>query len=417
MRFTKALTHLSLFVFLCTSLSCASIQQTPLSKTINKTSVHQAMKKVTDWQMARFNNKTYLFEGYDKGAHMAPTDESSHPQGWVYASFYVGMARMAELESSMGNDKYSEQLLDIAKHRKYLFAPRIYNADDYAIGQLYLDLYKKYPNEDMLTPLKVIFEIILQTPSTTTLTYEDVTQTSVHDGKLLQDEFGNRKFQLRPCKNRWCWADALFMGPPVWINLSKVTGDKRYLEFADKELWETVNLLWDDKDHLFFRDSRFFDKREANGEKVIWARGVGWVAAGLARILEHFPKEHPSRAKYEDIFRKMMTRLAQAQQSDGLWRPSVLDPETQPFKETSGTGLMAFAFASGINQGILDKKTFMPVVTKAWSALVDAVQPNGKLGWVQQIGDSPDNVSAEDTQIYATGAFLLTGSELYKLAK
>jgi rhamnogalacturonyl hydrolase YesR len=234
---------------------------------------------------------------------------------------------------------------------------------------------------------------------------------------LLQDFFGNRQFQLRPCKNRWCWADALFMGPPVWINLSKVTGDKRYLEFADKELWETVNLLWDDKDHLFFRDTRFFDKREPNGEKVIWARGVGWVAAGLARILEHFPKDHPSRAKYEDIFRKMMTRLAGAQQSDGLWRPSVLDPDTQPFKETSGTGLMAFAFASGINQGVLDKETFMPVVTKAWSALVDAVQPDGKLGWVQQIGDSPDNVSAEDTQIYATGAFLLTGSELYKLAK
>ncbi|WP_083690119.1 glycoside hydrolase family 88 protein [Colwellia sp. UCD-KL20] len=417
MSLAKTLSKLSVCFLVFSTVSCATTQKATVSSNLDKQSVYQAMTKVTDWQMAKFNNKTYLFEGYDKGAHMAPTDESSHPQGWVYASYYVGMARMAELASSKGNDKYYEQLLDIAKHGKYLFAPRIYNADDYAIGQLYLDLYKKYPNEEMLTPLKVIFEIILQTPSTTTLTYEDVTQTSVHDGKLLQDEFGNRKFQLRPCKNRWCWADALFMGPPVWINLSKVTGDSRYLEFADKELWETVNLLWDDKDHLFFRDSRFFDKREANGEKVIWARGVGWVAAGLARILEHFPEEHPSRAKYEDIFRKMMTRLAQAQQPDGLWRPSVLDPKTQPFKETSGTGLMAFAFASGINQGILDKKTFMPVVTKAWSALVDAVQPSGKLGWVQQIGDSPDNVSAEDTQIYATGAFLLTGSELYKLSK
>ena len=205
------------------------------------------------------------------------------------------------------------------------------------------------------------------------------------------------------------------MGPPVWIHLSQITGDPRYLDFADKELWETVNLLWDDKDHLFFRDTRFFDKREPNGEKVIWARGVGWVAAGLARILEHLPTDHKNRDRYEDIFRKMMTRLAKAQQSDGLWRPSVLDPDTKPFKETSGTGLMAFAFVSGINQGILHKETFMPVVTKAWSAMVDAVQPSGKLGWVQQIGEAPDNVSAEDTQIYATGAFLLTGSELYKL--
>jgi rhamnogalacturonyl hydrolase YesR len=78
---------------------------------------------------------------------------------------------------------------------------------------------------------------------------------------------------------------------------------------------------------------------------------------------------------------------------------------------------MAFAFASGINQGVLDKEEFLPVVRKAWSALVDAVQPNGQLGWVQQIGNKPDNVSAEDTQIYAVGAYLLTGSEVYKLSK
>lgn len=417
MLLVKLLTRASLVFCLTINTSCAVTQPEKLNNNIDQQSVYTAMEKVADWQMAKFSHKTYLFEGYEEGAHMAPTDESSHPQGWVYASFYVGMARMAKLSDQKGDDKYYQQLLDIAKHGKYLFAPRIYNADDYAIGQLYIDLYEKYPNEEILTPLKVIFDIILQTPSTVSLRYEDVEQKSIHDGVLLQDEFGHREFKLRPCKNRWCWADALFMGPPVWIHLAKVTGDQRYLEFADKELWETVSLLWDEQDHLFFRDSRFFNKREPNGQKVIWARGVGWVAAGLARIIEQLPKDHKNRAKYEDIFRKMMTRLAEAQQSDGLWRPSVLDPDTKPFKETSGTGLMAFAFASGINQGILDKTIFMPTVTKAWAALIDAVQPSGKLGWVQQIGEAPDKVSAEDTQVYATGAFLLTGSELYKMAK
>ncbi|MGJ8678875.1 MAG: glycoside hydrolase family 88/105 protein [Paraglaciecola sp.] len=414
MYLSKAIVLSSLVIVSCIKLSFAS-SQVVLSAQANKKSVYQAMQKVADWQMAQFDSKTYLFKGYDDGAHMAPTDESSHPQGWVYAAFYVGMARMAKLSSEQGNEQYYEQLLDIAKNGNYLFAPRIYNADDYAIGQLYLDLYEKYPKDEILAPLKVIFSIILQSPSTTSLTYEDVTQKSPITNKLFVDEFGHRKFNLRPCKNRWCWADALFMGPPVWIHLSKVTGDKRYLDFANKELWETVNLLWDNEDHLFFRDTRFFDKREPNGEKVIWARGVGWVAAGLARILEHLPKTHQNRHQYEDIFKKMMARLAKAQQADGLWRPSVLDPQTKPFKETSGTGLMAFAFASGINQGILDKKTFLPVAEKAWAALISAVQPSGKLGWVQQIGEAPDNVSAEDTQVYATGAFLLTGSELYKL--
>jgi rhamnogalacturonyl hydrolase YesR len=327
------------------------------------------------------------------------------------------MTRWSQLAKTHGDTSYFKLQYDVAKKNNYLFSPRIYNADDYAIGQLYLDLYKEYQEPEMIIPLKVIFDIIIQTPSTVSLNFEIVKQKSLFDKHAVDDEFGGREFPLAPCKNRWCWADALFMGPPVWIDLAKQTGDTRYLDFADKEFWATVNFLWDKEDHLFFRDSRFFDKREKNGEKVIWARGVGWVAAGLARILENLPQDHSSRAQYEDIFHKMMTRLASAQQSDGLWRPSVLAPESKPFKESSGTALMAFAFASGINQGVLDKEEFLPVVRKAWSALVDAVQPNGQLGWVQQIGNKPDNVSAEDTQIYAVGAYLLTGSEVYKLSK
>ena len=112
-----------------------------------------------------------------------------------------------------------------------------------------------------------------------------------------------------------------------------------------------------------------------------------------------------------------MARLATAQQSDGFWRPSVLAPESKPFKESSGTGLIAYAYASGINQGLLNKKKYLPTVTKAWSALVSVVQPDGKFGWVQQIDNAPDSVSGNDTQLYGTGAFLLTGTEIYKMLK
>jgi len=427
MRITGNLKQVLLLCCLTSPFSYATSENFPVAKEhdvknsisaqFSKPTVFKAMKKVADWQLTRFNKKTYLFEGYDEGAYMSPIDSDSHPQGWVYAAYHVGMSRWSQLADAQGDSSYYQLQYDIAKQGKYLFSPRIYNADDYAIGQLYLDLYKKYQEPEMLVPLKVIFEMIMQTPSTVSLNYEHVVQKSESSSHEIDDKFGGRKFPIVPCKNRWCWADALFMGPPVWIDLAKQTGDQRYLDFADKEFWATVNFLWDKEDHLFFRDSKFFEKREKNGEKVIWARGVGWVAAGLARILENLPKDHNKRANYEDIFQKMMTRLAGAQQSDGLWRPSVLAPESKPFKETSGTALMAFAFASGIKQGILDKNTFLPVVNKAWTALVDAVQPDGKLGWVQQIGEAPDNVSKEDSQIYAVGAYLLTGSEVYKLSK
>lgn len=377
--------------------------------------VYASMKHVADWQLSKYNPETNLMEGFEGGAHFGAHNSDAHAQGWVYAALHVGMFRWAELAESQGDDRYMQWEYDVAKKGKYLFSPRIYNADDYAIGQLYINLYEKYGEADILNPLKVIFEMILHTPSTVDLRYELITaQSEVYDGPFI-DHFGGQEYPLAPCKNRWCWADALFMGPPVWIHLAKVTGDQRYLDFANEELWETVDLLWDEDDQLFFRDSRFFDRREANGEKVIWARGVGWVAAGLARILEHLPEDHPRRADYEDIFVKTMTRLAGAQQPDGLWRPSVLDPSRKPFKETSGTALMSFAFASGINQGLLPKENFLPVLEKSWPALIDAVQADGKLGWVQQIGEAPDNVSKDDSQLYAVGGFLLTGTELYKI--
>ena len=414
----KKLSRVAIVVvfFFATAFSgCVDASENGLSAELNKQAIRSALKEVADWQLSRFNQESNLFEGYDEDAHMGPTNGDSHPQGWVYAAFHVGMARWAKLSASLGNDQYLQWQYDVAKRNKYLFSPRIYNADDYAIGQLYLDLYEVYQEPQMLVPLKVIFEIILNTPSTVDLRYDFVTQISEETGERFKESYGGRGFTIAPCKNRWCWADALFMGPPVWIHLAKITGDQRYLDFADKELWETVDLLWDADDHLFFRDTRFYDRREENGEKVIWARGVGWVAAGLARILEQLPDDHARRSDYEDIFSKMMTRLAAAQQDDGLWRPSVLAPASKPFKETSGTALISFALASGINQGILDRKEFFPVVERSWQALIDAIQPDGKLGWVQQIGEAPDNVSADDSQLYAVGGFLLIGTELYKL--
>ncbi|REL34345.1 glycoside hydrolase family 88/105 protein [Thalassotalea euphylliae] len=401
------------------AVQASSQAASPVSDELSKAAVYQTMKYVSDWQMSKFNQQTNLFEGYEEGAFMSADQADSHPQGWVYAAFHVGMAKWAKLAAEQGDESYFKQLADIAKRNQYLFAPRIYNADDYAIGQLYLDLYDQYQDPSVLEPLKTIFDIILLSPSTTDLYFKKIKvdpKADQDNNELPFDEFEGRQFSIVPCKSRWCWADALFMGPPVWMHLAKVTGEQKYFDFANKEFWETANLLWDKEDHLFFRDTRFFDRREANGEKIIWARGVGWVVAGLARILENVPAEHPQRADYEDIFKKVMARLVTAQQGDGLWRPSVLAPKSQPYKETSGTALIAYAYASGINQGLLDKQTYLPTVQKAWSGLVNAVQPDGKLGWVQQIGHAPDTVSADDTQIYGVGGFLLTGVELYKLA-
>ncbi len=112
----------------------------------------------------------------------------------------------------------------------------------------------------------------------------------------------------------------------------------------------------------------------------------------------------------------MAAKLASLQQPDGTWRPSLLDPNEFPYAETSGTALNCFAFAWGINHGLLDAKAYLPVVTKAWAALLVARRPDGLPGYVQGVADRPGPVTAAGTAPYAAGALLMASCELVKLA-
>ncbi len=245
----------------------------------------------------------------------------------------------------------------------------------------------------MIAPLQKGLDFILANPSAVTL-----------------------KRQEQRGLDRWWWCDALFMGPPVWTRMSLITGDKRYIDFMNKEWWLTTGYLFDKEENLYFRDDGYFDKREANGKKIFWSRGNGWVIAGIVRVLQNMPQDYPDREKYVQLYTKMAAKLAAIQPQDGLWRPSLLDPDSYRNAETSGSGFFTFSLAWGINNGLLDRTEYLPAVQKAWAGLVKCVHPNGMLGNVQPIGADPKQVSADMTEIYGVGAFLLAGSEMYKIA-
>jgi rhamnogalacturonyl hydrolase YesR len=215
----------------------------------------------------------------------------------------------------------------------------------------------------------------------------------------------------------WAWCDALFMGPTSLAYLSTATGERKYLDIANKLWWKTTDFLYDSKEHLYSRDESYLTKIEKNGKKVFWSRGNGWVMGGLVRVLSNMPKNYPDRPRYIKLYKEMASKLASIQQADGSWHSSLLDPETFPVKETSGTGFYTYSILWGLRNGILDKKTYWPVVKNAWTALTSSVHPNGMLGNVQPVGAAPDKVDANTTETYGPGAFMLAGSELYQYLK
>ena len=336
--------------------------------------VLKAMQRVADWQLAH--------QSYDKHP----------PTEWVNA---VGDAGLMALEGISGDAKYRAAMLDIAEGNHWQLGPRAYHADDHAVGQTYAELYLLYRDPKMIAPMRQQFDGILAKPPA--IANLDFTQPG--RGQEL-----------------WSWCDALFMGPPAWLRLYAATGDERYLDFAVKNWWRTTDYLYDKDEHLFYRDSTYFNKREANGQKVFWSRGNGWVMAGLARTLQYVPANYPERPRFAKLFTEMADKVLAAQQPDGLWRSSLLDPESYPAKEASGSGLFIYALAWGVNQGLLDRTKFEPALQKGWAALSACVDADGKLTHVQPIGADPKHFDESSSEPYGAGAFLLAGSEIYRMA-
>ena len=260
------------------------------------------------------------------------------------------------------------------------------HADDQAIGQTYLEFYLKDRDPAMLAPIRQRMDEEMRTPDD-------------------------------PAKPLWWWCDALFMAPPVLAELSQATGDRAYLDFMDREWWITSSKLYDREYHLFFRDATFLHSHEANGKPLFWSRGNGWVLAGLARVLTYMPKDYPSRAKYIAQFKQMADAVAAIQGSDGLWRPGLLDPGAYPLPEVSGSAFVTYALAYGVNHGILSRRKFRPIIEKGWGGLLSHVYADGRLGSIQPVGAKPDAYSATSSYVYGVGAYLLAGSEIYRMAK
>jgi len=319
-----------------------------------------------------------------------PTEHD--PRHWTNGAFYAGI--YAAWETTKDKTLY-KAMMDMGEKVNWTPYRRWYHADDIAICQTYIDLYKKEKKEKMILPTIDRLQLYISKP---------------YPGKV--------KFDII----KYWWCDALFMAPPTLVKLGILTGNKELLEANDNYFKECYDLLYNKEEHLFARDLRFVikgdeeDKWEANGKKVFWSRGNGWVMGGLVRILKELPQNYEFRPFYENLYKEMANRIVSLQHDDGLWRTSLLDPDSYEKGESSGSAFFCYALAWGINNGLLDEKTFLPAVRKSWKALVSNVNDEGRLGWVQQVDEKPNkNLDKDSWHAYGTGAFLLAGSEVIKL--
>jgi unsaturated rhamnogalacturonyl hydrolase len=341
----------------------AGLLATDLSAAITKRDIAKAMGRVADWQLQRLPAEAQ----YD----------------WTFAALYAGMMAVP---ADVSGDKYRAAMRRIGDELAWQPGPRVLHADDQAVSQMYLEQYMLTKDERMLAATRARMDAEISTPD---------------DGT----------------KPLWWWCDALFMAPPVLADLAAITHDDKYWQFMDHQWHITGNLLYDPDEHLFSRDLTFLDKREKNGRRVFWSRGNGWVMAGLVRVIDRMPADSPLRAKYVLRLQQMAAAVIKVQGADGLWRPGLLDPDSYPLPEVSGSAFITYALAYGVNHKLLSTTTYSPVIHRSWAGMLKHVYADGRLGCIQPVGAAPAPLSPTSSYVYGVGAFLLAGSEIYSTAR
>jgi len=321
--------------------------------------------------------------------HKVNNRQIKHPwrssdRNWIRATWYTGVTAFHEVT---GDPKLLAQAVAWSKKHKWRVGTEPHPANRLTCVQTYLQIHELTGEAEAIGPSK----------------------------KYMDSRLG----LTRPAHQRgWGYIDTLYVGPPAFAMMSRITGDEKYNKYMHRVFGEVADYLFDENEGLFYRDNKARTKdKSPTGRKVLWSRGNGWVMAGLPRILRYIPKDDPNRTRYEKLLKTMAYSLIRRQGSDGFWRANLADDSHIPVPESSGTGFFTYSMAWGINNGLLDRETYLPVVRRAWKALCGAVNEEGRVCWGQHVGRGPYRIKREHSHEYVTGAFLLAGSEMLKMAR
>lgn len=312
-------------------------------------------------------------------------------RGWARATYFEGNMAMYH---SYPDQVYLNYSLKWAENNAWSLYQGVEtrHADNQCAGQTYIDLYRLDPQPERIAMISENINNMLSTDQV----------------------------------NDWWWVDALQMAMPVFAKLAVMNNDMSYSErMYEMYHWTKYSEgsigLYNESQGLWWRDSTFIDDVASNGENVYWSRGNGWVFAAHVRTIEELDQAlftDPHRDEYIQTFKNMAASLASIQQGSGFWAPNLLDPSDPSGPETSGTAFFVYGLAWGVNYGLLDYETYMPIILKGWNALTSvAIDESDKLGYIQPVGIGPAaTATPDDNYDFGVGAFLLAGSEMVKLS-
>ncbi len=368
---------------------------------------------------------------------------STHPAFWDKAAYHTGNIEMYKLT---GDETYLKYSVDWANYNEWKGNNSTSNKSTWTWG------YNQTQGSNAV--LFGDWQICFQT-------YLDLYEMGI-DGASVDRVYEVIDYQISKDEDSfWWWADSLYMVMPVMTKLYKQTNDEKYLDALYKYFRYAKELMYDgpggiptskdgyttsaalnsgasysdpdDYKYLFFRDAGYVYPLKPNAghedEKNFWARGDGWVFAGLAKVLADMPSDYEHYDEFYTTYVEMAEAIVSCQQIDeagyGFWTQSMLQDYPKGTNgndegyETSGTAFFTYGLFWGINNGILTDNVYEIAAIRGWGYLENvALHDSGKVGYVQPIGSNATQaVSFDTTANFGVGAYLLASCEAARWAQ
>lgn len=209
------------------------------------------------------------------------------------------------------------------------------------------------------------------------------------------------------------WIDHLFMVVPFWAQLGVILNNSDYVNESVHQIFKHLEHLLDPATNLTMH---IWSETVGYKDPNIWARGIGWATAAIARTLDIIPETHANYTDLRDVVLDMLVSLETYQDPSGLW-PTIVN-DTNTFLETSGATLYAYTVAKlyNINASWITS-ALGQMAEDAFNAVVQKVDAFGVVHWCTGGTQAdPHSVPPADYAIpWGQGLFLSMYREFHEL--
>lgn len=335
---------------------------------------------------------------------LTQNEPSSLSWTWREGILLYSLTRMAKKSSRAM--EYLNYVKDYQYHHQEKGLPQINWPDSCPPALSALDLAIEYNDDSVMSNVMEVVQWIKTAPTNKLGTLD-------HPGTKLPESL------IYPSS---IWVDSLMMWVLPAMKYALAMGDAALLKFAVEQPKIFVQTLMNQETGLLnhawnVQQDRLFPRRN-----VPWLRGNGWALLAMAHMLELLQGVENQEIYFAEIA-TLFVELAKSslafRQVSGYWDTVIAQPG-YAYEESSGSALVAAAYAMGSRLGLLSEE-YLALACDTFQSITARMKRRSGNGFTVEgisIGTNPSRklgykvVPKRPNISYGVGAFVLLADEL-----